>query len=56
MVLKRRINRKTMTVMPSIRLVAQNTKRVWSRRAGRALEAGPPGGPRSVCAEGFMIR
>ena len=54
--LKMRTKRKDMTAMTSIRLVAHNTKRVWSRRASKPM--GPPeaGRPRSVCAKRFMIR
>lgn len=47
----RRVRRKERVAMMSIRLVALNTNKVWSSRAGMVPEVG---GPRGVCAEGFI--
>jgi hypothetical protein len=50
--LSRKTRRKERMAMIIIRLVAQNTKSVWSSRTGRVFDAG---GPRSVCTLGFII-
>jgi hypothetical protein len=47
----KKVRRKERMAMMSIRLVALNTNKVWSSRAGMVPEVG---GPRGVCAEGFI--